>query len=336
MAAQVEWFSSLDEAERDAQGALARAARPSLFERLDWFRLVEAHMPPDGALLAMRARNGVASAWLMLARSGASASAFVNCYSLQFGPIVSGERSEEALDALVAGLRKAGLHRLTLAPLAADDPLPAALRRRGWIVRIGQTSVNWRVRTAGKSFEDYWAARPSKLRNTARRRAKAAGLELRVHRSFDAAAWADYETVYANSWKPEEGSPALMRRLAETEGAAGALRLGLAYHEGQPVAAQLWIVEGGIATIHKLAYREDARHLSPGTVLSVEMFRQAIDEDEVMLIDFGTGNDGYKADWMEEAVPLYALTAYDPLSLDGLLALARDGARKLVRRGRSD
>ena len=73
------------------------------------------------------------------------------------------------------------------------------------------------------------------------------------------AAWADYEAVYAASWKPEEGSPAFLRALAEQEGAAGTLRLGIARRGGRPVAAQLWTVESGVATIHKLAYVEDER-----------------------------------------------------------------------------
>jgi CelD/BcsL family acetyltransferase involved in cellulose biosynthesis len=185
------------------------------------------------------------------------------------------------------------------------------------------------------TFDEYWAARPSQLRNTAKRRAKSANLDLVIHDRFDPQAWDDYESVYNASWKPAEGSPEFMRRLAEQEGAAGTLRLGLAYQEGRAVAAQLWIVEGGVATIHKLAYREDARQHSPGTILSMEMYRRVIDDDRVEMIDFGIGNEGYKADWMQECVPLYALTAYDAKSLRGLLGFGRAAAAKLVRLARS-
>jgi hypothetical protein len=188
------------------------------------------------------------------------------------------------------------------------------------------------VRTAGLSFEDYWAARPSRLRNTAKRRAKAAALDIRCLDRFDEAAWTDYESVYQASWKPTEGSPPLMRDLAKAEGAAGTLRLGLAYREGVPVAAQLWTVEGGRATIHKLAYREDCKQHSPGTLLSAEMFRHVIDRDRPEIIDFGLGDDPYKRDWMDEAEPLFTLQAFDPLSVRGLIALGKRAAGKLVRR----
>jgi hypothetical protein len=335
MSAQVEAFDDLDAVARDAGGALDRAAGAEMFERLDWFRLVHDLTPPPGKLLTLRARNDVARGWLFLSKEGAKAVPLSNWYSLRCGPVIEGAQSESVLDGLAEGLRRAGVGELALSPLGDADGLEAALKRKGWITRRSQSTVNWRVRTAGLSFDLYWAARPSRLRNTAKRRTKAAGLELRVHAGFDPSAWADYETVYEHSWKPAEGSPPLMRRFAEAEGAAGTLRLGLAYRDGAPVAAQLWTVEHGVATIHKLAYREDAKQHSPGTVLSVEMFRRAIDEDKVEWIDFGIGDDGYKAEWMEEAKPLYALVAFDARSWRGLLALGRAAGAKLVGRLRS-
>jgi CelD/BcsL family acetyltransferase involved in cellulose biosynthesis len=327
MSAQVELFHDLDAVEADADGALGRDRRACAFERLEWFRLVE-RFTPAGKLLVLRARRETHSAWLFLFSNSGMASPLANWYSLRFGTI--GDAA--AADGLVAGLRRGGMAALALSPLVEDDPLVPALRRHGWLARLSRCSVNWQVRTAGLGFDDYWARRPSRLRNTARRRAKTAGLELRLHDSFDDGAWSDYEAVYEHSWKPAEGSPALMRAFAASEGAAGALRLGLAYRDGKPVAAQLWTVENGRATIHKLAYREDAKHYSPGTVLSAEMFRRVIDVDRAELIDFGLGDDAYKAEWMDEAVPLYRLEAYDLRSVSGMVALARAAGSKLVRR----
>jgi CelD/BcsL family acetyltransferase involved in cellulose biosynthesis len=330
MPADFKLFRDIDAAARDAAGALDRRARPWLFDRLDWFRLVASHTP-GGEPLVIRSEEEEGRAWLFLARKGASARALSNWYCLRFGTIVAPRNgSQPPLEALAAGLRKAGISQLTLSPMAEDDPLPAALRRQGWLVRRSKATEAWRIRTAGMGFDDYWATRPSRLRNTARRRAKAARLEIVIHDRFDADAWRDYERVYEASWKPAEGSPALMRALAEQEGAAGTLRLGLAYLEGRPVASQFWLVENGTATIHKLAYAEDSKQLSPGTVLSVEMFRRALDVDKVETIDFGIGSDAYKAEWMSECEPLYALAAFDLRRLSGIAAAAKAVAAKLV------
>ena len=137
-----------------------------------------------------------------------------------------------------------------------------------------------------------------------------------------------YETVYGASWKPAEGAPDFLRALAQQAG--DGLRLGIARHEGRPVAAQLWLVENGCATIHKLAYREDAARLAPGTVLSMAMFRAAIDEDRVERIDYGTGDEPYKADWMDERHILWRIEAYDPRRPAGLIGAARAAASGLV------
>lgn len=327
----VKIFDDLDAAAEDAGAALGRAARPLLFERIDWFQLVHRYTPGNGGPLIVRSRDSAGRAWLFLDSKDGGAEPLANWYSLRFGSIVE-KRNGAApnLDALADGLREAGISRLKLEPLSADDPLPEALRRKGWMVRRGKVTESWRIRTAGLSFDDYWASRPSRLRNTARRRAKSAGLEIRILDCFDAEAWSDYEKVYQASWKPSEGAPAMLRALAEQEGEAGTLRLGLAYLDGRPVASQLWLVENGIATIHKLAYAEDAKHCSPGTVLSVEMFRRVLDVDKVETIDFGIGGDAYKAEWMSEAEPLYGITAFDMRSARGIAGAARAAAAKLV------
>ena len=321
LAGGVEWFESLDAVAAAGAGALDRAAQPLLFHRLAWFRLIEAHCPPPGKLLAARAGE----TWLFLAADGRTARAYGAWYSLRVGLIGTGDGADE----IAASARKK-LSKIEISPLEGPEPLASALRRGGWIVRTSAATASWRADTAGKSFADYWAARPSRLKSTAARKGRTAALSIEIHRGFDAAAWAAYEEVYRASWKPEEGSFAFLRALAEQEGAAGALRLGIARKDGAAVAAQLWTVENGTAWIHKLAYREDARSLSPGTILGEAMFRAAIDEDRVATIDYGTGDEPYKADWMDRRETLWRIEAFNPSTIAGLLGAARAVAGRLA------
>ena len=335
MAVEVKLFHDLDEVERDAGNALERSAQPSLFDRLSWFRLIDKYTP-EGRTLVVRAQNGASRAWLFLSVNGSNADALANWYCFRYAPVVHGENgAAPPLEDLVGGLRRAGIRRLFLLPTGEEDELIAALKRKRWLTRRSLVNANWRIGTKGMSFEDYWATRPSRLRNTAKRRAKATKFDIVIHDRFDDDAWRDYQEVYDASWKPEEGSRALMRHFAEQEGEAGTLRIGLAYHEGKAVAGQVWTVERRLAIIHKLAYREDARHLSPGTVLSVDMFRRALDVDKVEAIDFGIGDHPYKAEWMSEKRPLYAITAYDLLHPMGVAGIIKSLASKLVGRVRS-
>jgi CelD/BcsL family acetyltransferase involved in cellulose biosynthesis len=325
----IAFFEDLDTVAADAAGALDRDARASLFERLDWFRLIAAHCPPPGKLLVVRGGD----AWLFLAVQGAHAAAFSAWYSLRVG--IAGEAKSDVMTAIAKALRERSLASITLAPVEDPEPLADAFRAAGWLVDIEPRTGNWRIDVKGMSFEDYWASRPGQLRSTHKRRAKAAGLDVEIHDRFDPDAWAAYEAVYQASWKPDEGSPAFLRALAEQEGAAGTLRLGIARLDSEPVAAQLWLIENREATIHKLAYAESAKQLSPGTILGHTMFRRAIDTDGVRVIDYGTGDEPYKADWMAERRQLWQLTARNPRTVSGLGGALRAKAAKLAGRGRT-
>ena len=337
----MELFDDLDDVERDAAGALDRSARGSIFERLDWFRLIERHCPPPGKLLVIRAQEGDCRAWLFLKVEGRRALGLSTWYSFDYGAILKcgdQHRGYALAEALIGGLRR---HRpriasVELSPLPAGDPISLCFPGKFWLWRLAPATTRWGMNTIGQDFTGYWSARPSRLRNTVDRKAKAAGLDIRIHTTFSEEAWADYEHVYARSWKPEEGSPGFLRALAEMEGAAGTLRLGIASKDGEPVAAQLWLTEGRVAAIHKLAYVDAAKSLSPGTILTMAMFRQALDVDKVNAIDFGLGDDAYKADWVDHNCPMYRLLAYDLLSLHGLWRAAGHAASKLVGRLRSD
>ncbi len=333
MTVNIELFDDLDAVARDAAGALDRARQPSLFARLDWFRLLHEHCPPEGRLAVLRGREGARSAWLFLAVTERTARAYAAWYSLRFDAV--GDVDGDVMTSIAAAVRTSGIAEVELAPIANPEPLRKAFRNAGWRVFVTPKTGNWRIETRDMDFETYWAKRPARVRNTAKRRARSAGLDIAIYDRFDAGAWADYEAVYRASWKPEEGSFPFLRALASQEGAAGTLRLGIARKNGRPVAAQLWLVENGEATIHKLAYAEEAKAMSPGTILGMAMFRHALDTDRVRSIDYGTGDDGYKQDWMEDRHVLWQLAAFNPKTLRGAIGAARAATSALVPRLRS-
>lgn len=336
-----ELLTDIDAPGVDPTGQLARTMQPDLFNRRNWFRRV-CHHGGATPLIARAASEG-ALAWLFLQREGrGKASALANWYSFAFRPIFAGNpevvRQRAMIIAIAKRLRMARprIASIDLSPVpstdGAADLLAYAFQRAGWIVTAGEISTSWTANVAGLSFEDYWAARPGQLRSTLKRKLGKANFETQILTGFDEDAWAAYEDVYADSWKPDEGLPELLKELAIAEAKAGCLRLGICRIDGVAVAAQFWTVENGLALIHKLAHRESAAELSPGTILSAAMFRHVIDMDKVDTIDFGTGNDEYKADWMDGSTPLMRLTAYNPLMVAGLTGAAKAGLSRLVRR----
>jgi CelD/BcsL family acetyltransferase involved in cellulose biosynthesis len=327
MPVSVEWFNTLDAVATDAGDALDRARQPCLYDRLDWFRLTIAHVLPQATPAILRVRDGDSSAWLFLIETGRRAAApLASWYTLRFAPIHAGPDAGALLPALTAAMA-ARFDTVALHPLAA--PLSA----QGWHGYPARISRNWTIDVPTPDFDAYWAARPKPLRNTVARRGRSHPLAVTLLQNFDADAWADYEAVYAASWKPAEGSLSFLRALAVQEAAAGTLRLGIARDgSGRAVAAQFWLVENGVATIHKLAHREDAKAGSPGSLLSHAMFRAVIVDDRVGRIDFGLGDEPYKADWVDTPRPVWRTDLYRPASLRGLAGIAREAASRLARR----
>lgn len=328
----------LDTAALDAGRALDRDMQPSPYDRLDWLRLTQRHIWPDAPMIAASARVGGDAVWLPLRDCGSGhGRGFASWYTLAFSPLFTPHCNDDIRAHLLNELARTLRSRfasLTLWPVEADmaERMSRAFHDQGWLVLRRVEAANWVAHTAGMDFDTYWAKRPSKLRNTARRRTKNTPFTTEVLDRFDADAWAAYEAVYAESWKSAEGSPDFLRALARQESTAGTLRLGIARRDGVPVAAQFWTVENGTATIHKLAYIEREREHSPGTLLSVAMFRHVLDRDRPTRIDYGNGDEPYKAEWMDERRERFRLRLFNLRSIGGLSHGVRHATRAALRR----
>ena len=296
------------------------------FARREWFALLEeAGRKP----LVAVGRVSDAVACLPFENTARGLETLSNWYAFTWAPVCD----EAALSAVAHDLRSKA-HRIDCAKVPDENGyatrLEQAFDHAGWHVQRFATDTNHILHLNGRDYAAYLADRPGPLRTTLKR--KAQKVDVRISQVFSADDWQSYETIYAESWKPEEGDPALLRAFAENESAAGRYRFGVASLDGEAVAAQFWTVDGGTAYIHKLAHRESAKAVSPGTTLTAALFEHVIDADGVQTVDFGTGDDPYKRDWMEEQRPRYQLTFLRRSDPRNWPAIAKHALRKLVRR----
>lgn len=309
-----------------AKGNVARA--PSPFDRAEWYSLLaDTGLTP---LIAI-ASDAEDSAALALTQKAGRITPLRNWYSFTWRQLApDGEHGDRLLAEIARQLRSRG-SRVTLEPVPDEDRSATRLARAfadaGWRVEVTRSDINHVLHVGDQNFAEYWADRPGPLRTTLKRKAKK--VEAKVLTDFDDALWDEYERIYASSWKPDEDQPAMLRQFAREEAAAGRLRFGMAWHEGDPVAAQCWTVENGTAFIHKLAYLESARKLSAGTTLSAALFEHVIDTDGVSLVDFGTGDQSYKADWMNAVRPRYRIDCLDMSKPKAWVDLARQTFSRL-------
>jgi ribosomal protein S18 acetylase RimI-like enzyme len=231
---------------------------------------------------------------------------FTPLYSL----LLADHDQERVLSCLARALSQLPVKGLLLEPVADDDSkingLQRVLETAGFSCDYIFRSYNWIYRLQGQSYAEYMAERPAHLRNTISRKKRKLdrehGYEIRLFIGDEVPRhMSDYYVVYNASWKQNEIKNAGFQDcFVESFSKAGWSRLAILYVKGQPVAAQLWFVHHGKASIFRLAYDKAWRQYSTGSILTSFLMEYVIDTDAVEVIDFLTGNDAYKQDWMSE------------------------------------
>lgn len=263
--------------------------------------------------------------------------AAANYYASLFAPVLNDSAADIQADlqmlAGAIGTDEAGWDMVDMHPMARDSPLfdmsVRALRAAGMITQSYFCFGNWHLRVHGRSYQEYFTSLPSRLRNTVQRKSRqleSAGrinIDIVTNREALDTAVQAYQQVYRSSWKGPESYPEFIPGLMHMLADQGQLRLGIAYVDQQAAAAQLWIVAGKTASIYKLAYDEQFSELSIGSILTARMMQYVIDIDKVDEVDYLTGDEAYKRDWMSHRRERWGIVAFRRSSARGLLAAAR-------------
>jgi hypothetical protein len=324
----------------------------SIFISLTWFKNFVATAVDPGDKIHLYGLESQSSACVPLAllpmRSCTphrKLSSLSNYYSTSYAPLVRNNAdTQECLDALARGVCSGRPYWeiMDFSPMRSDRPqfeqLAKALRSAGMAVQTYFCSGNWYTPLEGRHFGEYWDSLPSSVRNIAKSKNRKIERSKRVHVEVVTGgarldeAIQNYQTVYSASWKVPEPYvyfiPGLIRMAADRNW----LRLGLAYVDGVPAAAQIWLVNCGIAYIYKIAYDQKYAALSVGSYLTNKMMEYVIDTDRVEQLDYLSGDDRYKRDWMSHRRELWGIMAANPRTLRGSLATARHIGGRAVKK----
>ena len=342
---QVQVFSSFDALPAGLEIYFNQASNTSIFYSLPWFKnyvdtVLEANSDlriytikkADAAiaLLPMQVNSHLAGSLAPRMLQGLG-----NYYSSLFGPILSGNDSQAMLEGLIFAISEErpkwdiiDLHPLDREAMTFNQLLQAFKCAGLWVTSY-YCFGNWYLEVNGRSYKDYFQSLPSRLKNTLKRKNKRLDVLTNLHieiltgeNNLDQAI-NDYVSIYNIRWKKVEPYPNFISGLIHTCAEQGWLRLGMMYVDGQPAAAQIWIVHGGTAAIYKLAHDTKFNKLSVGSILTAALMEYVIDVDKVAVVDYLTGDDAYKKDWMSHRRERWGIVACNPYTPRGLLAAIR-------------
>lgn len=338
-----------------SHAGLPRPAHQLLAEReptdielgADWLANLEATVFAGGdavryfVLSQEQAPMAVLPLTVQRGRLGSRARGLSNFYTARLAPAIAPWVSPTELLPLVRAVRQhlAPLTSLTLAPLDPDDrecrTLAAALALDGFVVYPFHCFRNWYAEPP-RTWQEYLERRPGAVRSTIARMgrrfdARGGRIEVLTDLADADRALAAYQHVYARSWKVPEPFTGFIPGLVQLCARRGWLRLGVAWLDGEAIAAQIWIVAHGRAAIYKLAYDSAHAKLAPGTVLTAHLMRHVIEQDRVREVDFLIGDDAYKGDWMTASRERWGLAAYNPRTAGGLGAWVLEAVSRVTK-----
>lgn len=313
-----------------------------------WFANLQRTVFPDDPgvryYAAERAGQPIAILPVRLVRDGLTrrVEALGNYYTSLYSPILADDATALDLAALLQAASRdhGGTHEMRFAPMVPAAPAytttKAALRSIGWIPFPYFCFGNWHLKVTS-DWKTYLEQRDGQLRSTLKRKgrkfaAEGGTLEIITDPAQAEAAIAAFNQVYSRSWKKPEPYPDFIPGLIRWLADKGWLRLGIAYLHGQPIAAQIWIVQADKACIFKLAYDEEFADYASGTLLSAHLMEHAIDRDKVQEIDYLIGDDVHKKLWMSHRRERWGIVAYNPASIIGLSLLGKEVAGRTLRK----
>ena len=301
-------YTDWNQLPESANTLFAKAESDSLFFSRFWFECLTTVLDDEAMILACVVADSKVLAILPLLKSaGNTGYAFKHRYTSLYSLLLTDDDQKRVLDCLVEGLSVLPLSALLLEPVADNDGrlsgLQNAMEAAGYSCERAFRFYNWFLRVQRQTYTDYMAARPARLRNTIARKQRKLereqGYEICLFTGAEVPAkMCDYYAVYHASWKANEQYAGLVDAMVAGFSQAGWARLAVLYIKGQPAAAQLWFVGHGKASIFRLSYDQAWKQYSPGSILMAYLMEYVIDIDKVEEVDFLTGNDAYKRDWM--------------------------------------
>jgi CelD/BcsL family acetyltransferase involved in cellulose biosynthesis len=324
---------------------LADAVGAPPFARPGWFHAwLGAFGDGRLELIVIRRDGRLAGVMPLLRRRGVLRSA-TNWHTPVYATVAEDAAAYEALCA--AALERAG-HRLDVAFLDSADPVTALLRSAPARRVVERTVLRSPYVAIEGDFDRYRTSLGRKFRKELgrleRRAAEAGSLEYGFERGGDRLEELLDEgfRIEGSGWKAENGTAItsrddthrFYREVARWAAGRGILVLAFLRLDGQAVAFDMCIEDGGASYVLKGGFDAGRRKLAPGTLLTARSIQRAFENGLDSYELLGAADD-YKLQWTETVRERVRIQAFSGSPAGRASHLAWTHGRTAARRARS-
>jgi CelD/BcsL family acetyltransferase involved in cellulose biosynthesis len=315
----------------------ARSGQSSPFLSHDWFACCWSALPPHRqpeVLLVEEAGSAVALLPLMGWQERAHGVpirhlGFLESPDTPWTDMLVADGAGAAIEAVLGHLAaRADWDVMRLPKLPAASPtlkaLEAALPGRFPWRRAGVVPSPYLALEG--TWESFWAAKSQRFKKTCRniqnRLQRAGVLTVEEHQSVDpeSSLFHAMTELTGRSWKADRGvAIATMPRMREffadltrRATARGWLSLWLLRIDGQPIAMEYQLRDGGRVNALRADYDAAHRDLSPGSALNLAIVRALFNRGSIHEYDMGPGLNEYKLRWASGSHETVDLRIYRP------------------------
>ena len=311
------------ERERENWNAINRQGTNHILLDADFVGPSLRHFGDEGVVLAVQNGGGTPT-MALLRRKAVGVWETFQPSQAPLGLIVSGRKDPDEQE-LLGLTRELPGYALQLSVLQQDPD-------HGGFTRSASTGLiesleyieTARISLSG-SFEEYWKARGTKLRNNVarrRRRMAEAGLtaEMNVIVSPGEVAEAvrEYGKLESKGWKSNQGTAVsadnaqgkFYREVLEKLCERGEGRIYILKLNGRIAAMDLAAVRNEMIVILKTTYDEDLSEYSPAFLMREEELKQLYQDKQMRTVEFYGRVTEWQRRWSEEIRSMYHLTCY--------------------------
>ena len=340
---EVRAYTSVDGLPERVTAFVDATAGSDFFRSLAWFRtvLATAVRNRDESRIYVAEIAGRPIAMLIgserhaagILRTNMLLSAGQGIYAATFAPLLDPELGSEGLTTIVSAIGRQ-VPRLDVLRFDGLDPRSAdfavlwqALRRSCMVMQRFANFNIWTEEVGCDGFAEYIARRPASIREWADGGSAGFAPSMRFELVTDGVDLArpllDYALVDVQSSRVPEPYPDCTPALARAAASRGLLRLGLLYFDDRPVAAQIWIVSGGTATIWRERHADHLDGLPLQAKLTAMILRLLFGTDKIRRIEFSRDTSEIAPAWAGDCHERVGIIACNPRSGKGRLAAAR-------------